>query len=191
MKIKLYAIVFIVAATSLTSVAFGAAEEAPVITASEKQPYLIAFHAADTTLPAKEIKMKVINDAFIASSYVPTSTPAIVATNRIGAGVTFSTATGHTMCGITSTGYNSLVEQTDSTPFIAADGTRVFDGMVAANFLKFGTKIKIPAYYGDKVFTVHDRMAVRFSSRVDIWFEHKPDAMKWGKRTICIEILEA
>ena len=90
---------------------------------------------------------------------------------------------------VTSTGYNSEVAQTDSSPFIAADGTHVFDGMVAANFLPFGTKIKIPDYFGDKVFTVHDRMAKRFSDRVDVWFEHKPDAIQWGRRTVRIEIL--
>lgn len=90
---------------------------------------------------------------------------------------------------VTSTGYNSEVAQTDDSPFIAADGTRVFDGMVAANFLPFNTKIKIPDYYGDKVFFVHDRMAKRFSNRVDIWFAEKSDAIQWGKRTVRIEIL--
>ena len=188
-KFKLYVVALATMTMSLTATVFAAQEEAK-ITVSPQQPYLIAFTAADATLNTEDIKIKVINDAFIAASYVPvSSTPPTI--HRIGAGVANSGSgvVVRTMCGITSTGYNSLVEQTDSTPFIAADGTHVFDGMVAANFLKFKTKIRIPAYYGDKVFTVHDRMAERFSDRVDIWFEHKHDALQWGKRTICIEIL--
>jgi len=90
---------------------------------------------------------------------------------------------------VTSTGYNSEVGQTDDSPFITADGTHVFDGLVAANFLPMGTKIVFPDNFPGKVFTVHDRMNKRFSSRVDIWFPEHDQAIQWGKRTVRIQIL--
>lgn len=80
------------------------------------------------------------------------------------------------------TGYSSTPDQTDSSPFHSADGTYVYDGMVANNCLPFGTKIKIPALYGDKIFTVHDRMNRRYGcGRFDIWFDApKKEVMKFG-----------
>ena len=94
---------------------------------------------------------------------------------------------------VTSTAYSSTVDQCDSTPCIAADGYNVCtagqENVVAANFLKFGTKIKIPELYGDKVFTVHDRMHPRFNNRVDLWKLSRDSAIQYGKRTIKIEIL--
>ncbi len=88
------------------------------------------------------------------------------------------------------TGYSSTIDQTDDTPFIAANGTRVHDGVVAANFLPFGTKIKIPEVYGDKVFTVEDRMNKRYKDRVDIWFPNKKSATYFGHQVLKIQILE-
>lgn len=80
------------------------------------------------------------------------------------------------------TAYSSTSSQTDSTPFITASGKRVRDGIVAANFLKLGTKIKIPELFGDKIFVVEDRMASRYFHRVDIWFPDRASALKFGKR---------
>jgi 3D (Asp-Asp-Asp) domain-containing protein len=94
------------------------------------------------------------------------------------------------MENVPSTAYTSRPQETDDTPFIAADGTHVYDGMVAANFLKFGTKIRIPELYGDKIFTVHDRMNKRYNVKVDIWMTNLKDAYKHGLRHIKIEILE-
>jgi 3D (Asp-Asp-Asp) domain-containing protein len=91
---------------------------------------------------------------------------------------------------IPSTAYTSRPEETDDTPFIAADGTHVFDGMVAANFLPFGTKLRIPDLYGDKVFTVHDRMNKRYHYKVDIWMDDLQKAYQHGLRTVTIEIVE-
>ncbi len=72
----------------------------------------------------------------------------------------------------TLTAYSSTPDQTDSDPFTAASGKRVFDGMIAANGLPFGTKIKIPELFGDKVFVVEDRMNARYGfGRFDIWMD--------------------
>lgn len=86
------------------------------------------------------------------------------------------------------TAYSSTPDQTDSTPFITASNTRVRDGIVAANFLPFGTQIKIPAVYGDKIFTVEDRM--KSNKKVDIWFPTRREALNFGAKIAEIEILE-
>ncbi len=76
----------------------------------------------------------------------------------------------HKVMKMTLTAYSSTFDQTDEDPFTAASGKRVYDGMVAVNGLPFGTKIKIPALYGEKIFTVDDRMNARYgSNRMDIW----------------------
>ena len=56
------------------------------------------------------------------------------------------------------TAYSSSVWETDDTPYITAAGTWVRDGIIANNYLSFGTKIRIPQLFGDKVFIVEDRM---------------------------------
>lgn len=88
------------------------------------------------------------------------------------------------------TGYSSTPDQTDSSPFIAADGTRVYDGMVANNCLPFGTKIKIPSLYGDKLFTIHDRMNKRYGcGKFDIWFDApKKEVMKFGVQRAEVQV---
>lgn len=88
------------------------------------------------------------------------------------------------------TAYNSEIGQTDDSPFITANGTRVRDGIVATNFLRFNTRIRIPDLYGDKIFLVTDRMNARYATRVDIWMEQKSQAIQFGlKRNIRIEVL--
>ncbi|MFA4954977.1 MAG: hypothetical protein WC641_06715 [Patescibacteria group bacterium] len=89
-----------------------------------------------------------------------------------------------------ATAYTSSVEECDDTPFITADGSHVRDGIIAANFLKFGTKVRIPDLYGDKIFEVHDRMNKRFPNRIDVWMTTKSEARQFGvKRNIKIEVL--
>jgi|SRR3989344_4543061 len=90
---------------------------------------------------------------------------------------------------VTATAYSSTVDQTDDTPFITASGTYVRDGIVAANFLPFGTVIKIPELFGDKIFVVEDRMHKRFSHRLDIWFPERQMAKEFGIKQIRIEII--
>lgn len=90
---------------------------------------------------------------------------------------------------VAATGYSSTPEQTDSTPFITASGIHVRDGVIAANFLPFGTIIKIPDLFGDKVFVVEDRMHSRYWLNVDIWFSEKDLAKEFGRRIVKIEIV--
>lgn len=88
------------------------------------------------------------------------------------------------------TAYTSTPGQTDDTPFIAASGKRVHDGMIAANGLPFGTKVKIPSIYGDKIFIVEDRMNRRYGlGRMDIWLDTtRAEAMKFGVKRVEVEI---
>lgn len=92
---------------------------------------------------------------------------------------------------ISITGYSSTTDQTDDDPFTTAMGTHVRDGIVAANFLPFGTKIKIPQIFGDKIFTVEDRMNKRYWERIDIWFPDRESADNFGLRTLKIQVLES
>jgi len=92
------------------------------------------------------------------------------------------------------TAYNSEPGQTDDTPCITANGFDVCkhgkEDTIAANFLKFGTKVRIPELFGDRVFIVRDRMNSRYTDRIDIWMVNKSDALKFGKRVAKIEIVE-
>ncbi len=86
------------------------------------------------------------------------------------------------------TAYSSTPDQTDSSPFITAAGTHVHDGVIAANFLPFGAKVRMPSLYQNKIFTVEDRM--KSNVKVDIWFSSRQEAMNFGARVVDIEIVE-
>jgi 3D (Asp-Asp-Asp) domain-containing protein len=92
------------------------------------------------------------------------------------------------------TAYTSEVAQTDSSPCTTANGFNVckhgIEDTVAANFLPFGSKVKIPDLFGDRVFIVRDRMNSRYSERVDVWMKSKPDALQFGVRTARIVVLK-
>lgn len=89
------------------------------------------------------------------------------------------------------TGYSSTVAQTDSSPFITANGTYVHDGIVANNGLPFGTEIRIPELYGEKVFSVEDRMHWRKGNyHFDIWFETYEEAKQFGVKYAYVEVLK-
>lgn len=92
------------------------------------------------------------------------------------------------------TAYNSEPGQTDDSPCITANGFNVCahgeEDTIAANFLKFGTKVRIPELFGDRVFIVRDRMNQKHPNRVDIWMKEKSAAIKFGVKTAKIEVLE-
>ena len=97
---------------------------------------------------------------------------------------------------VIATAYTSDWAETDNTPFHTATGERVFDGVVAANFLDFGTRIMIPELFGNKIFVVLDRMNRRYTRelrkdhRIDIWFKDKKTAKKFGIKRQDIIVLE-
>jgi len=92
------------------------------------------------------------------------------------------------------TAYNSEVGQCDDTPCITANGFNLcehgIEDTVATNALKFGTKVRMPELFGDRVFIVRDRMNKRYTDRFDIWMKEKKDAINFGLKVVKIEILE-
>jgi len=88
------------------------------------------------------------------------------------------------------TAYSSTSGQTDDSPFITASNKKVEDGIVANNYLDFGTKIRIPELYGDKVFVVEDRMNQKKGNyHFDIWFQNYQEALAFGAERTYIEVL--
>lgn len=97
----------------------------------------------------------------------------------------------HKIMRVVLTAYSSTPDQTKpDDPFTMASGKRVYDGAIAANFLSFGTRVKIPEISGDKIFTVEDRMNRRFSERIDIWFPERRLAKLFGIQEAEIIILD-
>jgi len=90
------------------------------------------------------------------------------------------------------TAYTSDVAQTDETPCIAASGMDICEhgkeDIIAANFLPMGTHVRIPELYGDRIFTVQDRMNARYNKHVDIWLKDYKQAKQFGLKYSKIEV---
>jgi 3D (Asp-Asp-Asp) domain-containing protein len=89
---------------------------------------------------------------------------------------------------VTATAYNSLPNQTDDSPWTTASGTRCRTGVIASNHLPMGTKVMIEGF-GDKVFTVEDRMNKRYYRRIDIWFRDYGQARRFGVKKVKYYVL--
>jgi 3D (Asp-Asp-Asp) domain-containing protein len=91
------------------------------------------------------------------------------------------------------TAYTSEVAQTDSSPCITANGFNVcehgIEDTVATNYLPFGTRVRIPELFGERVFVVRDRMNARYYRKFDIWMKDKAEAIQFGVRVAEIEVL--
>lgn len=94
----------------------------------------------------------------------------------------------------TVTAYNSVPAQTDSSPCISADGSDICKLYAQGDYscaaaLPFGTKLSIPGF---GTCTVRDRLAAKYSQRVDIHMggvESIQKAKNWGKRTLTVTII--
>jgi 3D (Asp-Asp-Asp) domain-containing protein len=90
--------------------------------------------------------------------------------------------------------YSSTVDQCDDTPCITASGFDLCahnqEDVIAANFLPLGTKVRIPEYFGDRIFTVEDRMNARYYYKADIWMKDRASALVWGVRHTTIEVIK-
>ncbi len=92
---------------------------------------------------------------------------------------------------VTVTAYTSRKEETDSTPFITASGSYTRNGVVASSFLPMGSKIKLPALFGNRIFVVEDTMSARYDAeeRIDIWLPDANQAKLFGVKSAKAEIL--
>jgi len=99
---------------------------------------------------------------------------------------------------VTVTAYSSTVDQCDSTPCITANGfdlcknykERATADTIAANFLKFGTHVRLADAFGDQVFIVRDRMNSKYNgqNRIDVWMPTREEAIAFGVKRIKMEI---
>lgn len=89
---------------------------------------------------------------------------------------------------VEATAYSSRVQETDSSPTITASGMHVAPHIIAANFLPIGSKVSFPDMYGDQEFIVGDRLAPRYSHRVDFWKPSREEALQFGFQIITLEI---
>lgn len=119
----------------------------------------------------------------------PIQETAVTSTNQATVKTATKPVVGKRTYVVAMTAYSSTPDQTDSTPFITAWNTHVRDGIVAANFLSFGTAIKIPDLFGDKIFIVEDRMNKRYTERVDVWFPDRESALQFGLKRARIEVI--
>jgi len=93
------------------------------------------------------------------------------------------------------TAYNSHVSQTDSSPCITASGFNVCENnqenIIATNFLylPFGTKVRLPELFGNRIFIVEDRMNSRYGNIMDIWMKDFTQAKAFGRKYTQVEIL--
>ena len=83
--------------------------------------------------------------------------------------------------------YNPEVNQTDSSPFITANGNPVKDGVIACpRSLKFGTPVEI----NGKMYICQDRMNKRYTNNIDIFMWSTKEALAFGRQTLTIKIYE-
>lgn len=108
-----------------------------------------------------------------------------------------------------STGYNSSVNQTDSSPRVTATGARTRFGVIALSrdmlrSIPYGSQVRLEdmgalgsgfgrgrfnSMLQGVVFIVEDTMHPRMSRTVDVWFHSRSTAMRWGKRQVKLTIL--
>ena len=108
------------------------------------------------------------------------------------------TCRGERAVEVTATAYNSLPEQTDSEPAIAAWGDLLEPGMRAIAIsrdleklgLERGAQVCIEGLHGH--FEVLDRMHRRWQRRIDIYMgEDLEAAIEWGRRDVTIRWLDS
>ncbi len=110
-----------------------------------------------------------------------------------------------------ATGYNSLVDQTDTTPFITSTGQRTRFGIIAvspdllSHALPYGSLVRIRDlgnYYTGRgyghyqslldsqgLFIVEDTMHYQKRDQIDIWFGDYASAVNWGMRKVRVEVI--
>ena len=90
------------------------------------------------------------------------------------------------------TAYTSDVNQCDSDPCHTAMGfnlcTYGIEDTIAANFLPFGAKVRMPELFGDRIFIVRDRMNSRYTDRIDVWLKNNEQAKHFGVKMVKVEI---
>ena len=83
--------------------------------------------------------------------------------------------------------YTASEDETDSRPWEMASGKTVYDGAVANNCLKFGTKVVI----NEMMYVVEDRMNKRYGcDHYDILVESKGEAREFGRQHLSVIVIQ-
>ncbi|MEJ2666901.1 MAG: hypothetical protein P8Z81_07375 [Deinococcales bacterium] len=112
---------------------------------------------------------------------------------------------------VRASGYNSMVDQTDTTPYITSTGQHTRFGIIAVSqdllghALPYGSLVRIRDlgdYYTGRgygryqslldaqgVFIVEDTMHYRKRQQIDIWFADYASAVNWGMRKVQVEVI--
>ncbi len=95
---------------------------------------------------------------------------------------------------VVATAYSSTIDQTDSDPCSTANGFNVCkhnaEDVIAANYLPLGTRVRLPDLYGDRIFTVQDRMNARYGTgRIDLWMKTRQAAKQFGVKRTTMEVV--
>jgi 3D (Asp-Asp-Asp) domain-containing protein len=111
---------------------------------------------------------------------------------------------------VRSTAYNSIPNQTDSSPFHTSTGARTRYGIIALSrdLLKripYGSRVRLQdngswkngrgygkynAMLKDTLFVVEDTMHPRKSGTVDVWLPARDRAIQWGVRSLNMQIVQ-
>lgn len=179
MKILASTLVLMVATASVNAAPINASKniENSKITVSQ-------FEAVYATLIKEKPARKFSNrkPAILKASFSPDSSATSASRNK-----TYSKS-----LRVTATAYTSHVNQTDSTPNIAAWGDRLYPGMKSIAVsrdllkvygLKHGQKVHIKGLKGE--YAVLDKMNKRWTKKIDIYMGmDKRKAFKWGRRKV-------
>ena len=89
---------------------------------------------------------------------------------------------------VIATAYSSTPDQTDGSPYRTASGTLVRPGVIAANFLPLGTKVRL----NGTLHVVEDRMNSRYNNawRVDIWMFSREAAIDFGSQNMLLKVVD-
>jgi 3D (Asp-Asp-Asp) domain-containing protein len=99
---------------------------------------------------------------------------------------------------VMATAYSSTPDQTDDTPCITATGYNVCEkdrNIIAVSrdlvrSLGYGTQVRFPELFGNRVFHIEDTMNMRFTNRIDFHLDSREEAKTFGvKRNLKMEVI--
>ena len=111
---------------------------------------------------------------------------------------------------VRSTAYNSIPNQTDSSPWTTSTGARTRYGIIALSRdllrrIPYGSRVRLEdngswksgrgygkynAMLKDTIFVVEDTMHPRKHGMVDVWLPARDRAMQWGVRSLNMHIVQ-
>ena len=156
-------------------------------------PHIAVAESLNNAPEPVEVIPTVLREVKLVDPDHPVTTPLSIVDQPVAESLPLATAKQpKKVIWVTVTAYSSTPDQTDSDPCTTANGFDVCknneENVIAANFLPFGTTVKMPDYFGDRTFAVQDRMNQRYTQRVDVWFKTREAAKEFGVQKLKVEI---